>query len=282
MSKKIFKKNGKIHLSQTEIYINTKLKNFDIINEVRIIPRNNHYIIEVVYEKQELELKIDNNRYLSIDLGLNNLATCCSNINGFKPFIINGKPLKSINQFYNKELSFYKSKLEKENKIKKSKRISRLTNKRNNKVNDYLHKSSRILVNQLVSNNINTLVIGNNKEWKQDINIGKRNNQNFVQIPHGRFIDMLEYKCKLLGINVILQEESYTSKCSFLDSEKICKHEEYLGRRIKRGLFRSGNGVLINADVNGSYNIMRKAIPNAFANGIEGLAVNPIKLEISL
>ncbi len=93
---------------------------------------------------------------------------------------------------------------------------------------------------------------------------------------------MLEYKCKLLGINVILQEESYTSKCSFLDSEKICKHEEYLGRRIKRGLFRSGNGVLINADVNGSYNIMRKAIPNAFANGIEGLAVNPIKLEISL
>lgn len=137
-------------------------------------------------------------------------------------------------------------------------------------------------MNQLVSNNINTLVIGNNKEWKQDINIGKRNNQNFVQIPHGRFIDMLEYKCKLLGINVILQEESYTSKCSFLDSEKICKHEEYLGRRIKRGLFRSGNGVLINADVNGSYNIMRKAIPNAFANGIEGLAVNPIKLEISL
>lgn len=92
MSKKIFKKNGKIHLSQTEIYINTKLKNFDIINEVRIIPRNNHYIIEVVYEKQELELKIDNNKYLSIDLGLNNLATCCSNINGFKPFIINGKP----------------------------------------------------------------------------------------------------------------------------------------------------------------------------------------------
>ena len=287
LGKRIFKKTGKIHLSQTEIYINTKLKDFDSINEVRIIPRNNHYIIEVVYEKQELELKIDNNKYLSIDLGLNNLATCCSNIDNFIPFIINGRPLKSINHFYNKELSYYGSKLEKENKRKKSKRISRLTNKRNNKVNDYLHKSSRILVNQLVFNNINTLIIGNNKDWKQDINIGKRNNQNFVQIPHGRFIEMLKYKCKLLGINVILQEESYTSKASFLDLDEIPVYSKthnikFSGRRIVRGLYKTNKGILINSDVNGSYNIMRKAIPNVFTNGIEGLAVNPIKLEISL
>jgi IS605 OrfB family transposase len=287
LGKRIFKKTGKICLSQTEIYINTRLKDFDSINEVRIIPRNNHYIIEVVYEKQELELKIDNNRYLSIDLGLNNLATCCTNIDNFIPFIINGKPLKSINHFYNKELSYYKSKLEKENKRKKSKRINKLTNKRNNKVNNYLHKSSRILVNQLVSNNINTLVIGNNKEWKQDINIGKRNNQNFVQIPHGRFIEMLKYKCKLLGINVILQEESYTSKASFLDLDEIpvygkTHNIKFSGRRMRRGLYKTNKGILLNSDVNGSYNIMRKAIPNVFTNGIEDLGVNPIKLEISL
>lgn len=282
LSFKEFKKTGNIKLSQSDILINTKIKDFESIKEVRIIPKNNHYVIEVIYKQQETQLKPDNNKYLGIDLGINNLATCGSNDKGFKPFIINGRPLKNINHYYNKKLVYYKSKLEKENKLKTSERIKKLTNKRNNKINDYLHKSSKILVNQLVSNNINTLVIGNNKNWKQDINIGKRNNQNFVQIPHNTFINMLIYKCKLEGINVILQEESYTSKCSFIDNEKICKHDKYVGKRIKRGLFKTLEGKLINADLNGSLNIIKKAIPNTFVDGIEGLAVNPIKLEIGL
>ena len=137
-------------------------------------------------------------------------------------------------------------------------------------------------MNHLVSNDINTLVVGYNKEWKQDINIGKRNNQNFVNIPHARLIDMLIYKCNLVGIDVIPQEESFTSKTSFLDSEEIKKHGVYKGKRIKRGLFRSSVGKIINADVNGACNILRKAIPNIiFMDGIEALAVMPIKVSLS-
>jgi putative transposase len=191
---------------------------------------------------------------------------------GQNPIIINGKPLKSINQFYNKRKAQFQSKL-KNNKT--SKKINKLSNKRNNKINDYLHKSSRFLVNQLVSKNISKLIIGYNKQWKQDINIGKRNNQNFVNIPFYKFIFMLKYKCELEGVEVILNEESYTSKCSFLDLEDVRKHEKYKGRRTKRGLFISSKNKLINADLNGSYNIMRKVVPNVFTNGIEDVVVHP-------
>ena len=273
---KEFKKSGKIHLSQTNIYINTKISNFNNIKEVRIIPRLRQYVIEIVYFKQEKETK-DNNIIASIDLGLNNLATVTYN-NGDCPQIINGRPLKSINQYYNKDNAYYRSKLQGSQKT--SKKISNLINKRNNKINDYLHKASRELVNQLVSKNIATLVIGKNVNMKQDINLGKVNNQNFVQLPIMQFAKMIKYKCELEGITVTYHEESYTSKCSFLDNEEICKHKDYLGKRIKRGLFKTAQGRLINADVNGSYNIMKKAIPNAFANGIEGLGVNPVVLTI--
>lgn len=271
-----FKKTGLLKLSKTNINIKTQIKDFGLIKEVRILPRGNHYIIEIVYFKQEKPIKPDNKKYLAIDLGVNNLATCGSNI--INPFIINGKPLKSINQYYNKKLSHYKSKLEKENKRKTSKKIKNLTLKRDNKINDYLHKSSRLIINQLVSNNINTLVIGKNNGWKQEINIGKRNNQNFVQIPFNKFISMLEYKSKLEGINIITQEESYTSKCSFLDGEEICRHDIYQGSRIKRGLFKSNKGIIVNADLNGSYNILKKAVPNVFREGIEGIGVCPVKI----
>ena len=156
----------------------------------------------------------------------------------------------------------------------------------NNKVKNYLHKTSKYIVNHLVSNNINTLIIGNNKNWKQDTNIGKVNNQNFINIPHSTLINMLSYKCEMLGINVIVSNESYTSKCSFLDNEKICKHSNYLGKRIKRGLFKSSKGYLINADVNGSLNILRKVVPNAFVDiikskGIEGFVVNPVIINVN-
>jgi putative transposase len=197
-----------------------------------------------------------------------------------KPIILNGKPCKSINQYYNKKIAFFKSILTTENK-KISTRVLNLTLKRDNKIKDYLHKSSRYIVNHLISNQINTLIIGKNKEWKKEINIGKRNNQNFVQLPHSIFISMLEYKCKLLGIRVIITEESYTSKCSFLDNEAICKHSNYLGKKVKRGLFKSFQGKYINADLNGSLNILKKVVPNTiYSNGIEVIVVSPVSISL--
>lgn len=255
-------KNGVLKLSKLEATFKTKRSN---IKQVRLIPRNNKIVVEVVYLVDDVNPLDNNQRYASIDLGLNNLATVSSNV--IKPFIINGKPLKSINQYYNKRIAKLQSKLK--NDKKTSKRIKSITNKRGNKIKDYLHKASTILVNQLVSNDLNTLVIGKNKGWKQDINIGKRNNQNFVQVPHSTFIKMLEYKCKLKGINVLVTEESYTSKCSFLDDEDIKKQEVYKGKRIKRGLFRSSEGILINADVNGSLNILKKVVGKFGYNPIE-------------
>ena len=271
-----FKKTGKLRLSQTDIYIATKLTDFNSLKEVRIVPRTHHYVIEVVYEVKE-KTHCDNGKCAAIDLGLNNLATVAFN-EGSKPLIVNGRPLKSINQYYNKKKAQYQSRL-KGNK-RTSKRIYKLTDKRNNKVTDYLHKASRLLVNQLVSKNIGTLVIGKNSNMKQDINIGRVNNQNFVQLPIMRFADLMKYKCELEGIKVVYHEESYASKCSFLDGEPICKHDKYIGKRVKRGLFVSRNGIKINADVNGAYNIMLKAVPNAFADGIEGVGVHPMVLTI--
>ena len=255
VSKRYLKK-GLIKLSSLSIEIPTKKANESNLVEVRVLPRNNHHVIEVTYEVDESQPKSDNGRYASIDLGLNNLAMVSSNV--AKPFSINGRPLKSINQYYNKEKARLQSHL-KGNK-KTSNRINSITNKRNNKVKDYLHKSSREIVNFLVSNDISTLVIGYNEEWKQNINLGRTNNQSFVNIPFYTFINQLDYKCKLEGINVRLIEESYTSKCSFLDNETIEKHDNYLGKRIKRGLFKSAEGKLINADLNGSLNILRKVV----------------------
>lgn len=252
VSKK-FLKRGFIKLSSIENVVKTKVENVD---QVRVLPRGNYVIVEAVYTSDCKPEVNNNSRYAAIDLGLDNLATITSNV--IKPLIVNGKPLKSINQFYNKQKSKLQSKLK--NNVKTSKRIRTITLKRDNKINDYLHKASTFIVSHLVSNNISTLVVGHNKEWKRDINIGKKNNQNFVSIPHSRFKEMLKYKCKLNGISFIETEESYTSKCSFLDNEDICKHDSYKGKRIKRGLFRASDGTLINADVNGSFNILRKAV----------------------
>lgn len=254
VSKK-YLKEGLIKLSSLSIEILTKVTESNLV-EVRVLPRNNHHVVEVTYKVDDVKPKSHNKRYASIDLGLNNLATVSSN--AVKPFIINGRPLKSINQYWNKEKSRLQSLLKGDKKT--SKRIESITNKRNNKVKDYLHKSSKMLVNFLVSNDISTLVVGYNEEWKQNINIGKKNNQSFVNIPFYVFIKQLEYKCKLEGINFIITEESYTSKCSFLDNETVEKHENYLGKRIKRGLFRSAKNRIINADLNGSLNILKKAV----------------------
>lgn len=280
ISKKVYKASHKIKLSQCNIEFYTKIDNFNQINCVTIIPQKEQYTISVTYTVPDVEKQKCNRKYASIDLGVNNLATVTFSEKGLQPLIFNGKPLKSINQFYNKELSKAKSKLEKINKRKHSHRTNRLTIKRNNKINNYLHKVSKHIVSSMVERGVTTLIIGKNPEWKTSSNMGSMNNQNFVQIPHSRFIEMLKYKCEKVGISVRIQEESYTSKCSFLDLEEIEKHEIYKGKRIKRGLYQSNNGRLINADVNGSYNIMRKAFPKLFKNGIEGVVVHPIVIKL--
>ena len=245
--------NGYIELSKTNIKLKTNVKN---VKQVRIVPRNNFIVVEILYEVRS---KIHNNSketYCGIDFGLNNLITC--SFQNDSPLIMNGKPLKSINWHYNKEKSRLQSLLD--NGKKTSKKIQNITLKRNNRINDYLHKTTKIFVNYLVSKKINNVVIGYNKEWKQGINIGRVNNQNFVQIPYYKLLNMLTYKCEIEGISVIVTEESYTSKCSFLDDEDICNHEEYVGKRIKRGLYKASDGRLINADVNGALNILKKVI----------------------
>ena len=245
--------NGYIELSKTNIKLKTNVKN---VKQVRIVPRNNFIVVEILYEVRS---KLHNNSketYCGIDFGLNNLITC--SFQNDSPLIMNGKPLKSINWHYNKEKSRLQSLLD--NGKKTSKKIQNITLKRNNRINDYLHKTTKIFVNYLVSKKINNVVIGYNKEWKQGINIGRVNNQNFVQIPYYKLLNMLTYKCEIEGISVIVTEESYTSKCSFLDDEDICKHEEYVGKRIKRGLYKASDGRLINADVNGALNILKKVI----------------------
>ncbi|MEG4303546.1 transposase [Microcoleus sp. D3_18a_C4] len=260
-------KKGIIKLSGTELSIKTQL-NPNQICQVRLVPKCDSYVIEVIYDEPESTLG-NANSVASIDLGLDNLVALTSNQPGFIPLLINGRPLKSINQFYNKRKSRLQSQLKGNRKT--SPRIQRLTRCRNQKVDNYLHQASRVIVDHLVVNQIGTLVIGKNAQWKTDINLGKQTNPNFVSIPHSRLIEILEYKARLVGITVIVQEESYTSRSSFLGLDPIPvygkteKEPVFTGKRIKRGLYKTSTGQLINSDVNASYNILRKAIPNAFS-----------------
>ena len=249
-----FKEQDYIKLSKTNIKIKTKLTK-DKVQFVRLVPKNNYMVIEVGYNIKEQEQKLNDN-VLAIDIGVNNIASCVTT-NGDK-FLINGKQLKYINHNYNKRIADIQSKLKLTHNKNKSRYKSNITNKRNNRINDYLHKITTYIVNQAVSKNIGTIVVGYNKEWKQDTNIGNINNQNFVNIPFYRFINMLDYKCRLKGINFKTITEEYTSKCSFIDEEEIEKHINYVGKRISRNFFRTKKGILINADINGAYNILKK------------------------
>lgn len=249
------------------------------INQVRIVPRKTHYVVEIVYTVEPELADLDYSLVAGIDIGLDNLAVVSSNKPGFRPVVVNGKPLKSINQFSNKRKARLQSILGSDKA--QSHRIDRMMDKRNRRIDHYMHTASRRIVDYLVSERIGTLVIGQNSDWKQRINIGKRNNQNFVSIPHARFIEMLKYKCQLVGIIAVVTEESYTSKTSFLDGEEPVKHERYAGRRVKRGLFKSASGTFINADLNGAYQIIKKVVPAAFSQGIEGVVVHPLPLGIN-
>lgn len=249
-----FKERGFIKLSKTNIKIKTKLTK-DVVQFVRLVPKNHYITVEIGYNVKEPELK-SNNNVLAIDIGVNNIASCVTT-DGDK-YLVNGRQLKYINHNYNKAVADAKSKLKITHNQHSSKYISQITNKRNHRINDYLHKITTYIVNHAVSKNIGTIVVGYNKEWKQDTNLGKVNNQNFVHIPFYRLINLLEYKCRLKGIKFQTITESYTSKCSFVDGEEIKKHQSYSGKRINRELFKTKNGLIINADINGAYNILKK------------------------
>jgi IS605 OrfB family transposase len=218
------------------------------------------YEILFCYEKPNENKQLNKNNYLSLDCGLDNLLTSYD-VNNKSSFIIDGKPLKSVNHHYNKQKAKLQSEYERNKlKDKNTKRFIKLSEYRKNYINNYLNQSVNKIVKYCINNDIGTIVIGDFKGIKQEINLGKKNNQNFVSIPFGILKRKLEAKCNYYGINYILQEESYTSKCSSLDLEEINKHEGYLGKRIKRGLFKTSLDVLIHADVNGSINILRKYI----------------------
>lgn len=254
----IYTKSG-IHIKDNIITLKTHKGNITFktnrtnIQQIRIVPKGNHIVIECLYKVECKAFKGDNKRYCSIDLGVNNLCTFTSNIG--QSIIYTGRPLKSINQYYNKKKAKLQSELEHTKRT--SKRIRRITLRRNNKVKDYLHKVTSKIVDYMETNSIHILFIGKNVGWKEGINLGVKMNQTFVSIPYNKLIEMLQYKCKLKGFKVVLVSEAYTSKCSFLDNELVCKHKTYKGKRIKRGLFQTQKGIFINADVNGSFNIMR-------------------------
>ena len=263
--------------SSLNLKIPTKVEN---PQQIRIVPKTGCYLIEVVYEIKENKIK-QNQRVASIDLGLNNLATVVTN-DGGNPILISGGKIKSINQYYNKITSKKKALLP--YNVFTSKSLDRLWLKRNNKISYEIHKITKFLANYFDERDVSKVIIGNNSGWKNGINLGKRNNQNFVNIPYSKFINQLTYKCQLLGITVITREESYTSKASFLDYDEIPNYKDeikpkFSGKRIKRGLYKSITRK-INADVNGAYNIMVKENPNYIIGNREQLGFNPILIKL--
>ncbi|MCU0492377.1 MAG: transposase [Chloroflexaceae bacterium] len=266
-------RQGRIAPSGLDITVTTRQTS---VNQVRMVPKRTHYVVEVVYSKQPEPATRDPTRIAGLDLGINNLVTIAANTPGFIPVTVNGRPLKAINQWYNKRRAQLHARLPHGQFW--SHQLDRLTDKRNRHIDHALHVASKRIIDLLVREGIGTLVIGYNPWWKQQVRLGTRNNQQFVQLPHARLIHMLTYKGELRGMRVIVHEESYTSKCSFLDNEPVGKHDQYLGRRVTRGLFRAADGRHSNADVNGAYNIIGKVAPDAFAQGRSGCVVHPVRL----
>ena len=236
------------------------------IKEIRIIPKQHsrYFEIQYIYKVEEVQRELNKNNALGIDLGIDNLCTCVTNFGA--SFIIDGKKLKSINQYYNKMNATLQSIKDKQKIKRTTLRQKRITRKRNNRVNDYISKTARVIVNYCLNNDIGKLVLGYNEDFQRNSNIGRINNQNFVNIPYGKLRDKLMYLCKLYGIEFKLQEESYTSKASFFDGDEIPVYDKeniqeykFSGKRIKRGLYHTSKGYQLNADCNGALNILRKS-----------------------
>ena len=279
-------RDGLIRPSGMPITIQTE---HTVVDQVRIVPRNGFYVVEVVYTKKPLQADVDSSFCVAIDLGVTNLAAIASNREGFVPRLVNGRPIKARNQWYNKRMKELKKKLPKEDRERVTKQMERITNTRNRQIDHYLHTASSRMIDFLVKEGVGTVIIGKNPLWKQECGMGRKNNQNFVSIPHARFIDMLAYKAALVGIGVEVTEESYTSQASFLDLDPIPTYtpndeeeHSFSGKRIgkRNRLYRTKDGRKICADVNGAYNILRKRRPDAFAKGIAGYVVHPVRLAV--
>jgi IS605 OrfB family transposase len=245
-----------------------------------------YFTLLVTYRVDKPQIPHNYNNVLSIDIGVNNLATCF-NSSSNESFIIDGRRLKFINSRYNKDIARLAS-IKDRQKIKSwTNQMYKITEKRSDRINDIMHKVSKQIIEYCLINDIGTIVIGKNKEWKQKCKLRKSTTQNFVQIPHARLIDMITYKGNFLGIEVVLLNESHTSKCSSLDNEKICHHETYVGKRVKRGLFVSTKGIKINADVNAAINIFRRHV-TVKGSSIEidheqmkGILAYPLKIKVA-
>ena len=257
------------------------------IKEVRILPYGNGKVfkIQYVYEVSEEPKNLNRNNVLSIDLGIDNLATCVSTIG--TPFIMDGRKLKSINHRWNKEKARLRS-ISMKQGLKTTNHIQKITAKRNNRVNDCIKKTARYIIDYCIANDIGSIVVGYNADFKRNSNIGKVNNQNFVQIPLGHLRNQLKFLCWRYGIEYIEQEESYTSKSSFLDKDVLPEYRpeqpytgKFSGKRMHRGLYRSANGTIINADVNGAANIMRKCKQNVNLDKLcLGLLASPVRIRL--
>lgn len=243
--------------------------------QCRFVPKREYYIMEIIYEVDVPECEPEINSICAVDLGVENFITVVNNF-GQQPFVVKGGMLKSTNQYYNKT----KAKLQSELKINEgkdwSRKLEKLTNKRFEKIKYFMHCTSKKLIDYCILYNVDTLIIGLNKKWKQE-NGGM---QNFTYIPYELFINQVQSKCEMNGIKCIVINEGYTSGTSFLDGEEPIKQNYDKNRRIHRGLFVSNNGKTINADVNGAYQIMKKVVPDAFSNGIEGVGLHPVRLKV--
>ena len=243
-----------------ELQLPQHLINKKII-ELQIVPcyEGRFFQIAYVYEDNEAypQIEVDEERFLGVDLGIDNLMTMVDSVTD-RAMIIKGHQIKSINQYYNKEVARLKSIAKKRNKKEKTKKILNIVRKRNSRIKDIFHKVSYRVVDYCKREKISEIIIGYNENWKQEVDLGNKTNQSFVQIPHRKLIDYIRYKAHKYGIQVTVREESYTSKCDALALEEIMKHENYLGKRKKRGFFQSSEGKLLNADVNGALNIIRK------------------------
>lgn len=247
---------------------------------VRFVPKGSCYMMEVIFEVEVPDIpEGEPQRIAGIDLGINNLVAMSNNI-GEQPIIVNGRKVKAINQFYNKQKAALQSDLKKQNNKHWSRKLEELSFKRYLRIKALMHATSKRVVNWCVENNIDTLVCGLNKEWKQETNLGKSGNQKFVSIPFDMLIGQLEYKCQNVGIRFITTEESYTSGTSFLDGELPCKESYDKSRRKKRGLFQA-NTTLINADVNGACQIIKKVSPNAFSYGVGVAGFQPVVINVA-
>lgn len=254
----------------------TKITGYHL--STRIIPKGGCYVLEIVYQTEPKQMNLDKNRIVSIDLGVNNFVTMANNI-GEEPIVINGKGIKSYNQYWNKEIAKYRSIAKTTNNLDWTKRLQQLTDKRNFKMDYFMHCASKWIIEYCIKHNIGTIMVGKNNKWKQECDMGKFINQRFVLIPYEMFISKLRYKCEDFSIQFIENEESYTSGTSCLDNELPVKENYNKDRRIHRGLFVSNKGTKINADVNAAYQIMKKVFSN-ITNEIVGEHLHPVIINL--